>query len=326
MKAGVGIKAFYALLAMGLLLLSVGIALADEGTENNATIGETSTAEGLESENETVSEEEVAPFSYPYGAEVRLLQLQKNINGNILAGKDVIDEIKSTNSSADTSSLEDIIEKLGALSDEIEDIINGLNTTNKTSEELARDFVDIKAEAINLTQEFRRTAAPMLKEAQREKIRSRIRERDAQNSAINEQIAQLRREYNAQFLNLTLKKLGLQNDTLIEEVRNGNASRKEVNDYIREALKNTSPQERIKLLMKINEDRKKRAIYALSIREIVLKNRLQRMEARRQNLSERLKLARGSIQNQSARIQQISERILNRSANRNSSIQRNGRR
>ena len=94
----------------------------------------------------------------PYGAQVRMLQLQKQIQANLLKGEKILDLLESgnytlnnTNLSNKIDGLEDILDKMEVLIEEIQDT----NFTNKTQEQLAADFVDIKEEATDLTKEFR---------------------------------------------------------------------------------------------------------------------------------------------------------------------------
>ncbi|PIN72500.1 hypothetical protein COV21_01980, partial [Candidatus Woesearchaeota archaeon CG10_big_fil_rev_8_21_14_0_10_45_5] len=182
-----------------------------------------------EHENETelneTEEEEIRPMRFPHGAQVRLLELEKSITRNILVGNQTIAAIKAGNSSANTTNLVSIIDKLIILRNEVRTItVNETAMLNKTSEELAQQFVDIKREAINLSKEFRDAARPLLKETDRQIIREYMKEIDrTELKNIDDEIRDARHRYNADLLNATFSHLGLNNSALLERVRNGDA-------------------------------------------------------------------------------------------------------
>ncbi|MEM0231317.1 MAG: hypothetical protein QXT20_03930 [Candidatus Woesearchaeota archaeon] len=293
-------KLAYVIFMLGLLAVLSGVAFAEEAQPDNST---------------EVNESEITPFLYPLGAEVRLLQLQKSILRNIAAGEYIIEQIKSANSSTDTSMLEAKLDGLRALSDEVNELISELNTTTKSADELAQQFVDIKAQAINLTQEFRKTASPMLKEATRDRIRLRIQDMErTQLQNISDQIQQMRRAYNAQFLNITLQKLGVNNDSLIEAVRSGNASQKEVHEYLKGIIQSAPPSERVKLLSKINENMKRISVYNMAVKNRILERKTERLQERQLNLEKRINQLRQRNESIGQRIERIYSRYKNSSS------------
>ncbi|PIU30308.1 hypothetical protein COT07_01365 [Candidatus Woesearchaeota archaeon CG07_land_8_20_14_0_80_44_23] len=261
-----------------------------------------------EHENETelneTEEEEIRPMRFPHGAQVRLLELEKSITRNILVGNQTIAAIKAGNSSANTTNLVSIIDKLIVLRNEVRTItVNETAMLNKTSEELAQQFVDIKREAINLSKEFRDAARPLLKETDRQIIREYMKEIDrTELKNIDDEIRDARHRYNADLLNATFSHLGLNNSALLERVRNGDAKVGEIKNYVRDALRNETPKQRQQAMLKLREAEAKRNVYQEAVRARVLANQSERLNQREQHMNQ-------VMQNLSQRHEQLSERI-----------------
>jgi len=261
-----------------------------------------------EHENETelneTEEEEIRPMRFPHGAQVRLLELEKSITRNILVGNQTIAAIKAGNSSANTTNLVSIIDKLIVLRNEVRTItVNETAMLNKTSEELAQQFVDIKREAINLSKEFRDAARPLLKETDRQIIREYMKEIDrTELKNIDDEIRDARHKYNADLLNATFSHLGLNNSALLERVRNGDAKVGEIKDYVRDALRNETLKQRQQAMLRLREAEAKRNVYQEAVRARVLANQSERLNQREQHMNQ-------VMQNLSQRQEQLSERI-----------------
>jgi len=261
-----------------------------------------------EHENETelneTEEEEIRPMRFPHGAQVRLLELEKSITRNILVGNQTIAAIKAGNSSANTTNLVSIIDKLIVLRNEVRTItVNETAMLNKTSEELAQQFVDIKREAINLSKEFRDAARPLLKETDRQIIREYMKEIDrTELKNIDDEIRDARHRYNADVLNATFSHLGLNNSALLERIRNGDAKVGEIKDYVRDALRNETLKQRQQAMLRLREAEAKRNVYQEAVRARVLANQSERLNQREQHMNQ-------VMQNLSQRQEQLSERI-----------------
>jgi len=263
-----------------------------------------------EHENETelneTEEEEIRPMRFPHGAQVRLLELEKSITRNILVGNQTIAAIKAGNSSANTTNLVSIIDKLIVLRNEVRTItVNETAMLNKTSEELAQQFVDIKREAINLSKEFRDAARPLLKETDRQIIREYMKEIDrTELKNIDDEIRDARHRYNADLLNATFSHLGLNNSALLERVRNGDAKVGEIKNYVRDALRNETPKQRQQAMLKLREAEAKRNVYQEAVRARVLANQSERLNQREQHMNQ-------VMQNLSQHQEKLSDRLAN---------------
>ena len=98
--------------------------------------------EGLEDE----TEEEVEIMGYSYGAEIRLLQLEKSITKNLLKGEMIVDVLKILE--YNTTYLETILF-------EMELVLGEVQAADPEANNSVEVFIDLKSDAKNLTIQFR---------------------------------------------------------------------------------------------------------------------------------------------------------------------------
>jgi hypothetical protein len=274
----------------------------DDGVEYNDTI-----------ENETI--DEVDAFHTTLGSEIRLLQLESSITRNIMWGEEIVAAIKEKNSSADTSELESIIVELKVLQSEVASI------TPSAGEEAAQKFVDIKEEAIQLTQEFRKTVHSMLKISDVEGLRKRLHELKLnETKAKVAGIHELQREFNAQKVNEIFSAIGLTNPQLIEEIKSGEAKLKDIKAYLKNATSNMSAEEKKQAFFALKEQVSKRNIFLRAVADKVQYKRLDRLQDRMEdrlhkaedlnvsaNVTKKLEKHIGQIENRIERIENRTE-------------------
>ncbi len=159
-----------------------------------------------EYEAETYKETRI--MNFPYGAEVRLLQLKKAINKNIVNGKQVIAEINSS----DTKLLESLLGNLSALIERIEDL-----DMNQSSAQLAAEFVNLKNQAKNITWLFRQTASKHFSEIKAGKLRLVLRHRPIPESA---SLKKAKAKYNMVQFKQIMKFSNMQDASLIRALEN----------------------------------------------------------------------------------------------------------
>ena len=179
--------------------------------------------------------DEISSFGSKWGAEMRLLQLSYSIEKNILWGNEIIANIKEINSSYDTSDLEAIIVELETLRDEVAEI------NASTGEEAAREFVEAKAEAIDLTQQFRKEVYAIIPPGERNEIRknlTNVSNNRLRNLSAN--IAQNMFKFNTERVERLLSDLNISNPELMERITSGNITKKELTDQLKDLTKNVS--------------------------------------------------------------------------------------
>ncbi|MCX6710060.1 MAG: hypothetical protein NTV63_03875 [Candidatus Woesearchaeota archaeon] len=276
--------AVFAILLLAVALLPLfAKANEDNSTENNDIDEENEENEALFGINET-EELEIEPMASPYGAMVRLLELEKSISRNILVGENIVEIISARNSSLNVTHLNRILDEMELLLDEVKSA-----PTSGEGSELAQKFVDMKHDAIALSKEFREYAKLLMLPRERAEVAKKIKDLDENElQKINKAIRDAKHEFNAQYLNETLQRLGLSNENLIKLVQSGNATIKDVMESLKEALKSISAKKMNEARQKIKESESKRAVHVDAANSAIISNRLERMSEREMERSERL--------------------------------------
>jgi len=244
MKGGALMKAKYAFLLMA-VLLAVPAVFAQEEIDTNT--GDVIITNDTEAEIETMI--------YPHGAEIRILQLEKAITRNIERGDKVIEALNSTSNETLINDLQAVIDELEVLKTEVQSFVFEGNVS-----EITKKFVDLKADAVELSKKFRTLASGHLSAEQRIQLQEEFQNQGQEELA--ERIRHKINEYNALRLENFLNLAGLQNSTFVQQARNG-----EVNAV--------SIMSRLKAnIMQMNMVQKKQAV--LEVQEEVLRNKVKK--------------------------------------------------
>ena len=203
------------------------------------------TVSATDDENTT---KEVKAMAFPFGAKMRLLQLEKSIGRNILVGQEIVDNIKEINQSYNTSRLESLIEELRALKHEVSEVDQQGNLT-----EAVKQFVDLKSDAREITKEFREIVGEDFDREEIVSFRQKIGHDIAGNlTEINHETRDAVRDYNAQLFEDMLHNLGMDNQELVDQVRNGSATGWLIRQELREMLQQMNETQRAEALMKMD--------------------------------------------------------------------------
>lgn len=243
-----------------------------------------------EEELDEDTEEELAAIVNPYGAEVRLLQLEKSLNRNILHGKEVVKSIKEYNSSIDVTELNAIISDMEDLLAEVE----AEDPTEATGEELAQRFVDLKSEAIELTSLFREAVKDLLPEGYRNEIRgdlNKFKHQEIEN--LEKRIKEAKQKYNAEQTKELFEALGIDDEELLQAVEDGTATKEDIKDAVKDALSEMTHDEIADAMLSLRESKSKKAV------------------AHRAAVADAVS---GLFERQSQRWEERSDRFLNKSA------------
>jgi hypothetical protein len=235
-------KIMMAILLLGLLMLAP-FALAEEPADP------------------VVDETELENLVTPAGASVRLFQLEKSIERNIIRGEEIIS--LGNFSSEDVALLEEQLSLLRALLNEVQEM-----ELNDTPEELALAFVSVKREAIVISQDFRTIARNSVSEQEANHIRARVEDTVKEHLLqVRARIEEKRNEHNALQLARLQERMGLVDEDLINRVRQGDVNASEIGQQLRKQLKNIS-QERVRsMTQEIKEERLSRQIFGQTIAE-----------------------------------------------------------
>lgn len=262
----------------------VVVTTSSNSTDDDSDENEEDEQEVTVKSSEDETEDEVESMSNRNGAEMRLLQLEKAITRNILGGNEVIAQIEKNGTNV--SELESLINKLEALKLEVQEL-------DPSADDAVETFVNIKKDAIETSQEFRKIARSLLKEGDRLEIAKKIKEMNwSEVREYNDRIKIKVRAQNAEIARKTFESLGVDNPELLAKIESGEVSIKEVRVEIETRFKSMSAEEKKESLVKLRESDVKKD---LIVREKMEKSRLVQNErtAKRieyaQKASERIK-------------------------------------
>ena len=254
-------------IVMVLLLAAsvVPLALADEAGDIQQD----------EVEIDAETQDEVEIMNYQFGAEVRLLQLEKSITKNILKGEEVVSVLKGAE--YNTTELEAILSELELLKEEVQ-------SADPNSTDAVQIFVDLKSDAIELTKDFRETLKDLLDEGTVEELRERIREmvcEQVQN--LSQQIRNRIRQFNRNQLHRIYGIIGETNSSLINEYQNGNVTKEQVKQQISKKVNEMTKEKRYQIFSELKEGKIRERIQARVCVENVTQNFQERKGVRLTN-------------------------------------------
>ena len=198
--------------------------------------------------------EEIGIMQYPYGAEIRLLQLEKVLTRNIMIGEKIIEilielEIENT--------------ELQLILTDMELLLEEIQTTDPSSENSTEDFVDMKNESINLTKEFRTTLHGLLDKETIELLKEEMKDfYKEEMKSLREQIRNMIRNFNRDRLNSIYEITELVDENLLEQYEDGDATIEEVKEQLREYFDNLTKEERRELFAELKMNNIRRLIHA----------------------------------------------------------------
>lgn len=204
----------------------------------------------------------------PYGAQLRLLQLEKRIDIQIDSANNIISKIESENSTFNTTQLKEIVLELEALKNEIPS-----SDLNESSDILAQNYVALKAKAINLSQEFKDIAQDAFGDKKLEQVREEIKAQvKMKQNEKNETIEDLKAKYNGEKLENFLGKLDIISNKTIDQVKSGEINLGEVRSQIMLSMQNMTKEQQKEFLDKLKETRIKYEIEAKEQKQNIIQN------------------------------------------------------
>jgi len=259
-------KIKYLALLMVLLALAAPFALADNNTnstQGNETVVDDDDGYINDTDVEVNDTDEIECMMTSEGAEVRLLQLAKSIERNILMGEEILDAANFTENV--TTALNEQLNVLKGLLVDVKAI-----DLERTPSELAEAFVEIKKEAIDAAKEFRDLARGTLGEMREEQVREIVHERSQERvEELKQQIRERKNGYNAWQIKTLYQRMGLAesdvDEELIGRIRSGDADWKEVSKKLQERIKNMRQEQKEDLALQLKENAIKKRIFAHDI-------------------------------------------------------------
>ena len=253
------------MLAVAALIAALPIVLAEDNETND----------DLNISEET--QQELGAMHYGIGPEIRLLELEKAITKNILHGETVIDVLK--NASKNTTELESILSEMKLLKTEVQN-------ADPEADNATTIFVDLKADAIDLSQEFRTKANELLTVAEANQLRLRLKEDEKEElKEINDEIKDSIKAFNSEQLRTVFEILGINDTSIIDKYLNSNATKADVMKVITDKFSSMTSEQKIEAVAKLKEESVKKNIFKIKAVEKAKLNHFARKETR---LTERL--------------------------------------
>lgn len=244
-------------------------------------------AEEITQENLSKDMKEVEIMHTPYGATVRLLQLEKNIIRNILHGEYILNAIKKNNITLNETTetrLNEIINELKNINEKIAEEIKNINKTNP--EDAVSHFVEWKSEAINLTKEFKMIVSDIRKmnfvEIKEELKKIKNREIEKLEKEIDLAVKELNKERVQKILEIT----NLSKEDLMKQIKEGNLTATEMKKLINDKFRDINKTGKKAFLDKLKEEREKIELLKQEALNKRLKLEKENMEKVKQILSD----------------------------------------
>lgn len=244
-----------------------------EVEENETETNETEVEEEL-------TEEDALVLSDMTGAQVRLLQLEKRVDIQIDGATKIIEEIENSSNSTDVEKLKEIVEKFFAIKESI------ANTNfNQSADVLAKEFVALKKEAIELTKEFKFTARDLLTDTQKKEIKAEIKVRkEAKLKAEDVRLEKLKLKFNAKQAEKIMNRYGVSGEEIVAKVQSGNMSAEDVKEQIMNAMRAMDAQTKKEMLQRAKEVKIKERIKVNEGKERIL----ERYELEKEDIEKRI--------------------------------------
>ncbi|MBU0615961.1 MAG: hypothetical protein KJ601_07775 [Nanoarchaeota archaeon] len=285
--------------------------------EIEAEVEDESEDEAEDIDDETEAETELIVES-TVGAQIRILQLQRAIlKSTIIAGV-VIDVVSEKGE--DASALEALKADLEALEDEAALLDADTNSVE--------DFVNIKKDVMDTNHEFKTISRDLLTADDKQAINSVVKEAldsSEELADLKDQIREMHNELNAERVEKMYQRMGAEDDELIGKIRNGEATRKEVRDGLKEKYDGLTPADkkeaREKIKERIIEKKEIRTKKIAEVKSRIQEIRKERFESRieklpseaREEMKERFnERIEARVEIQKARVQAVKDRLQER--------------
>jgi hypothetical protein len=169
-----------------------------------------------------------------HGAKVRMMQLQYSLEEQVRTAEKVIERAKEMNASFDSTELEIILEELKEVRGQAATADYG-----KPTEEVVQDFVDLKHDAVQLSQQFRSTVQSRLTEQERNQLRDGLKDGlDAELAQVRERLKAAVREHNSERIRSAIQAMkSSDSGNLAQAAMNGDLDRDQLMERVRDKVK-----------------------------------------------------------------------------------------
>lgn len=270
------------LLGLMLLMTLTPIVIAEEANTNE----DMDLNINLDSNINPIDEKEARSMLSPYGAEVRMLQLEKSVTRNVLMGNTALNVIIKNHPDANTAQAENTLNMMEMVLEEIK-----ASPTEGDKNVLIQTFVELKKEARILSSTFKKQTKDFITQTDRSEIMQQTREIDkTQLNQVNEKIKEKIRNFNSEKIKEKFNTMGIKNEEFIGRIRNGDANLTEIKEYALNKFKDLNSTEQKRIASKIKNDSIKRIVEQKQITQRMTNNFKEKLtnniQTRNKNLGE----------------------------------------
>ena len=206
-----------------------------------------------------VSANQTIIIDSPQGAGVRLTQLKIAVDANIAAGEKILEY----RGSRDVTDLEAILYEMRLLSMEIEDEPYGL-----TQKDLVNHFMELKYDAVKLTDDFRLNSKFTFEPALKKNISDAANQAKNQVKKMNqEKLVNVKNHYNEYRLNEVAKYMGFNSNQLYSIYKNESMTLDKMKLALRNRYQQMSDEMKFDAIDSLSEENEKRNIFIKSVEE-----------------------------------------------------------
>ena len=226
----------YMLMAITLMVISSSFAFADEAEEGD----------GFEVQIDDDTKSEIEIMDTTEGVVLRLLQLKKAVTCNIEKGDYLVSYLSDLD--GDTLELEAILAEMRLLLEEIQQI-------NSDSSEVVYLFVELKQDALDLSNEFRDAMYIIVDDETREMLQISMETLICkQAAALDEQLKDQIVVYNGRQLRFLLEILGDSDSSLLQGYQDNTMSLTKVNQQLASKILVLSEDAQFQIYSELKED------------------------------------------------------------------------
>lgn len=231
-----------------------------------------------------------------HGAKVRLMQLQYSLQKQINIGERVVQKVSEINESFDVTELETILEELKEVSKQAGSVDSG-----KATNEVVQDFVDIKHDAVQLSQHFRNITQNSFSEQEKTQLKQGLMDGiEAEMTQARETLRNAIREHNEERIQNAIQAMkSSDSGNLAQKAKNGEMGKEQIMEQIREKVNEmTSAQkaEAAREMKSIAEQKTQRAESAIEAAREMFQERLsERVQERLDAIKQAMGLTQDDI-------------------------------
>jgi hypothetical protein len=187
-------------------------------------------------------------MSIPRGAVVRFMQLERQLDIKIQRAELLVSELVSDN----TSPLLAIISELGLIKDEVSEYTTEESLSGMSVPEISVVFIDLKSDSQELIKEFKTLMHELRSDEEIDELKEDIETiNEAKDARLKQRINSKIKDYNAERVRAMLTEMGVENETMIDEVMTGKINKGLIMKRLRNAYSALGENRKVNAALKI---------------------------------------------------------------------------